>query len=294
MINIPEEMETIRVDRESVPFDLGQTLECGQVFRWQETGDRWWEGVVGGRTIRVRQDGDCLRIQGAGADWAREYFDLDLDLEAVYERISGDPLVAEAVRRCRGLRIIRQPAWECLASFICATNTHIPRIRGCIKEICERFGEPASGGERCAFPTPEALAAPGEGPIRSCRLGYRAAYLAGTARAVAGDPGWEKRIRALPTDDARRELQRFPGVGPKVADCVLLFAFGRLEVFPVDVWIHRLVSGQYGVGGARLTPAGYREIRRFAGERFGEYAGYAQEYLYALARDQVPMSQLSR
>ncbi|MGC9435024.1 MAG: DNA-3-methyladenine glycosylase family protein [Methanomicrobiales archaeon] len=294
MINIPEEMQTIRMDLAGIPFDLEETLDCGQVFRWQEVSDRWFEGVVDGRVVRLRQDGDCLRLRGMDPHRAREYFDLDLDLEAVYDRLSTDPLMADAVRRFRGLRIVRQPAWECLASFICATNTNIPRIRGCIEEICERFGEPARGGERYAFPDPTALASRGEVPLRSCRLGYRAAYLAGTARAVARDPEWEERIRALPTDDARRELQRLPGVGPKVADCVLLFAFGRLEVFPVDVWIHRLISRQYGVGGERLTPAGYGEIRRFARETFGSYAGYAQEYLYALARDQVPISQLSR
>ncbi|MHC1626879.1 MAG: DNA-3-methyladenine glycosylase family protein [Methanoculleaceae archaeon] len=285
---------TCDLDLGNTILDLNRTFKSGQLFRWQKTADGWWEGVVEDRIVRVHQEGGMLSIEGADRDWAWRYFDLGLRLEDVYSAISCDPLVAAAVEWCRGLRIIRQPPWECLASFICATNTNIPRIRRCIELLCERFGEPVCDGKRYTFPEAEVLAEADDDKLQSCRLGYRARYLRETARTVADNPDWAERIAALPTTDARRELMRYPGVGPKVADCVLLFGSGRLEVFPVDVWIHRVVSRRFGVGGERLTPAAYEDIRRFAEGVFGRYAGYAQEYLYSYIRDQVPTFQLSR
>jgi N-glycosylase/DNA lyase len=265
------------------PFNLDKTLSCGQVFRWVETGE-WWTGIVGDSLIRIRQDGDCLTWEGADEAFIRHYFSLDLDLPSVLSGIDRDPLIHRAIEECRGLRIIRQPPWECLASYIIATFTNIPSIKRRITLLCREFGnEISSGGERCySFPAPETLAGAEECQVRACSLGYRAPYLCQVAQAVEGDPGWIDRICNLPYEGARDELMHFRGVGRKVADCVLLFGFGRLEAVPVDVWIERILRQHYLKPGEK---ANYEAIRRYAQDYFGPFAGYAQEYLFCVRND---------
>ncbi|WP_245618584.1 hypothetical protein [Methanogenium cariaci] len=157
-----------------------------------------------------------------------------------------------------------------------------------IENLCHAAGRPIKAPDntiRYAFPTPEALATLSLEEIRGCSLGYRAPYIHKTTAAIAADPpGWAERIRKLPFEEARRALQAYPGIGPKVADCVLLFGFQKYESFPVDVWIRMIMHRLYGIGNPEksLTPAEYERIRRFAQEHFGPYAGYAQEYLFAV------------
>ncbi len=271
---------TLRPDQ---PFDLSRTLGCGQVFRW-ETVDGWWQGVVGDRAVRIRQDGPVLTFEGADGAFVADYFRLALDLDAVLASVDRDPAIGAAIRRCRGLRIVRQPPWECLVSYICATNTNIPAVRRRVSLLAERYGEEIEGafGTAYTFPAAEMLAEAGCEELRDCRLGYRAGAVREAARWAAENPDWAERIAALPCEDARQELMRLRGVGPKAADCVLLFAFGRYESFPVDVWIRRIMAQAYlpELGGGACTPAEYDRIRRFARAYFGRYAGYAGEYLY--------------
>ena len=259
-------------------FDLDLTLSCGQVFRWERQGD-WWRGVAGTHRVSVRQEGRLLTWNGASRRWLAGYFRLDEDLPAILRDIDRDPVVHEAIQKCRGLRLVRQPAWECLGSYICATYASIPVIKRRIALLCQCFGEQADqeGETFRTFPSLQALADADACRITECRLGYRAPYLHETARALAEDPGWEERIRSLPYGEARKELLRLKGVGDKVADCVLLFAFGMYEAFPVDVWIQRILRERYP-GGAGLRT--YNQMARFGRAHFGEYAGYAQEYLY--------------
>ncbi|MBP1928452.1 N-glycosylase/DNA lyase [Methanolinea mesophila] len=266
---------TLRPDQ---PFSLDHTLSCGQVFRWEKDGG-WWYGIVDQNVIRVRQRGRKLSWQGADEAQIRHYFQLDLDLPAILTVIAHDPLVRDAVARCNGLRIVAQPPWECLASYICATYTNIPVIKKRIALFSARYGEeiPFRGKTYHAFPTPEALAEAGECDLRECRMGYRAPYLCDTAGIIAGDPGWEQRVSLLPYPDARKELLRLKGVGKKVADCVLLFAFQKYEAFPVDVWIRKILTARYpGAAGSGRD----EDIAAFGRQTFGPYAGYAQEYLF--------------
>lgn len=259
-------------------FSLDATLGCGQVFRWEKKGD-WWQGIVGSERIRVRQTSRFLHFSGCSVQTLTDYFHLDLDLETVLSSIRKDPLVEESICRCEGLRIIRQPAWECLASYICATYANIPGIKRKISLLAEIYGQPfVSGQEICySFPSADALAISGLGSGGyACSLGYRSPYLYETAREIAADREWDDRIRNLPFDEARRSLLRLKGVGPKVADCVLLFAFGRYEAFPVDVWITRIMQQCYG----RSDLTSYEKISRAGREYFGPNAGYAQEYLF--------------
>ncbi len=277
-------MKTIALQSDQ-PFDLDRTLSCGQAFRW-EKAEGWWQGVVEGRAVWIRQDASHLTFAGADAGFVRDYFRLDQDLPAILASIDRDPTIGAAIRECRGLRLVRQPPWECLVSYLCATNTNIPAVKRRVALMAERYGRPIDGpfGRTYAFPEPEALAAASRADLWDCKLGYRTDYVREAADYVAEHPDWAERIAALPFEDARQALMRFKGVGPKAADCVLLFAFGFFEAFPVDVWIRRIVGETYlsDLDGRSCTPAEYERIRRFARDYFGEYAGYAQEYLYCV------------
>ncbi|HOI57080.1 MULTISPECIES: DNA glycosylase [unclassified Methanoculleus] len=264
-------------------FDLDRTLSCGQAFRW-EKADGWWQGVSCGRAVRIRQDANRLTFEGADAGFVRAYFQLDQDLPAILASIDRDPIIGAAIQECRGLRLVRQQPWECLISYICATNTNIPAVKRRVALMAERYGKPIDGhsGTAHAFPEPEVLAETSHADLWDCKLGYRTDYVCEAAAYVAEHPDWAERVAALPFEEARRALMQFTGVGPKAADCVLLFAFGFFEAFPVDVWIRRIVAETYlpDLSGKGCTPAEYERIRRFSRDYFGEYAGYAQEYLY--------------
>jgi N-glycosylase/DNA lyase len=271
------------------PFHLDATLACGQVFRWDHTDDGWWYGVVGDRVIKIRQDGQKITYAGAPASFIRHYFSLDMDLGGVLASIDRDPFIRESIRKNRGLRLVRQPPWECTISYICSTNSNIPTIRRRIASIAEKFGSPVEfeGKTYYSFPGPEPISCGGHEGLTECRLGYRHPYVFGTSCTVTDEKEWEEKIRGLPYDEARKELMKLHGVGPKAADCILLFAFQKYEAFPVDVWIRRIMQQHYLpdlATGAPLTNREYDTIRRFAWEQFGQYCGYAQEYLYA-ARD---------
>jgi N-glycosylase/DNA lyase len=259
------------------PFSLESTLGCGQVFRWEKKG-AWWQGIVGTERICIRQRSRFLDFTGTSPETVRDYFQLDLDLEQILDSVQKDAIMKDAIAMCRGLRIIRQPVWECLASYICATYANIPGIKRRISFLSETYGEKfvCGSGDCFTFPSPEAISGSDLCCGRSCGLGYRAPYLLETASAIVKDPGWEVRLQNLPYDDARKYLLRLKGVGPKVADCVLLFAFGKYEAFPVDVWIARIMHRCYG----RPDLTGYEQIARAGRDYFGRFAGYAQEYLF--------------
>ena len=268
------------------PFDLDATLACGQVFRWDKSVDGWWYGIVGNKVLKIRQDGDRLMYTGAPASFIRDYFSMDTDLEAILASIDTDPFIHTCIRKSRGLRLVRQPPWECTVSYICSTNSNIPTIRRRIASIAERCGSAVNfeGKIYHTFPDPSAISCVGNNGLTECRLGYRQPYVAGTSGLVTDEKAWERRIRKLPYEEARRELMKLHGVGPKAADCILLFAFRKYEAFPVDVWIRRIMQEHYLPDlspDTALTNREYDSIRRFAREHFGEYCGWAQEYLYA-------------
>jgi N-glycosylase/DNA lyase len=269
-----------------LPFSLHQTLGCGQVFRWEQTEEGWWYGVVGDKVFKIRQDESNLVFEGAKTAFIRNYFSLDLDLEEIIKSIDQDPYIHAAIRKCPGLRLIRQPKWECLISYICSTNSNIPMIRRRIGSIAQQFGKEITFEEKTyySFPDPSAISCSGRHAITDCKLGYRAPYVLDTACKITDIRPWEDTLIALPYEDARRELMKLPGVGPKAADCVLLFAFQKYDAFPVDVWIRRIMHHNYIKTlntDSGLTGKEYDRIRNFAKSHFGDYCGYAQEYLYA-------------
>jgi N-glycosylase/DNA lyase len=268
-------------------YDLAATLSSGQAFRWRAVDDGW-EGVIAGRWVRLVSEPAAIRATLArpesGIGWLEQYLQSRVDLDAVLRTFPNDEPMRVAVAACRGLRLLRQEPWECLASFILSSTKQIVQIQQCVAALCERFGEPVAVPAGCeparAFPSPQRLADCTEAELRACKLGFRAPYLLGSARMVARGEVRLHELGALDCEAARAELLRLPGVGRKIADCVLLFAFGFQDAFPVDVWVMRALRRQYFRG--RSVKA--RRLQRFAATHFGPYAGYAQQYLFHHAR----------
>ena len=281
----------------SCPFNLGFTLCCGQVFRWEKKGE-WWYGVVKGKVFKIRQRGHELEFENIDEDFIRDYFGLNEDLEKIANQIAKDRNIKEALKEFKGLRIVRQDPWECLISYICATYKNISAIKHMLLNLSQKFGEKVTfnGNEFYTFPVPARLATATSADLKKCGLGYRVSYVYETAKKVHENVFDFERLRNLPYEKAKKELANFPGVGLKVADCVLLFSLGKLEAFPVDVWIKRAILKFYSkhfssdflekIGEKSLTSSQYAKLNMFGRSYFGEYAGYAQEYLYHHQRTQ--------
>jgi N-glycosylase/DNA lyase len=293
------------------PFSLEYTLESGQLFRWQRRGE-WWSGVVSGGVLRLKQEGDILRCSVSSerldSEFVARYFRLDLDLDHVLASISKDERITSAVEKFYGLRIVGQDTWECLASFVLATNANIPRIKKMIDAISSRYGGSFEfeGAKYSAFPSPEALAAASEKDLLSCGLGYRAPFLRRVALSVSEGKVDFPVLKGLEYPESRKLLMRellgeklLLGVGPKVADCVLLYSCGKDEAFPIDVWIARVLATSYPAllgpslkrryaveGRVKLSPSDYDKISARVRAYFGRYAGHAQQYLFMAAREE--------
>lgn len=261
-------------------FDLAKTLDSGQVFHWFLENDGSYSGLSGHELLRVRQTDADLQILSGTEETVRHVFALDHPLEQIVATFPRDEWLGPATDFCHGLRIMRQEPWECLATFITSALKQVPHIRQISLDLRQRFGEKISG-EFHAYPTPVALAEAGEAALRNCRLGFRAKSLAATARQIADGNLDLESLRALPTAAVRNALCTLPGVGEKVANCVLLFAYERLEAFPIDVWIERVLRELYF---AKKPAATSKELREFSANYFGPYAGYAQQYLFHHAR----------
>lgn len=266
-------------------YDLAATLASGQAFRWRLVGEAW-EGVVAGRWVRLRQVGDELHADTIEPqpdwEWLREFLQLDVDLAAVVATFPDDEPMRASVAACRGLRLLRQEPWETLVSFICSSTKQIVQIQQIIALLCERFGEAVPGGR--AFPTAARLAEATESELRGCKMGFRAPFVMAAAKAVASGELDLAHLHALPTTEARAALMGLHGVGRKIADCVLLFAYGKQDAFPVDVWVRRALTELYF---PRRRPSAKR-LERFANTHFGPNAGYAQQYLFHYVRTLRP------
>ena len=267
-------------------YDIEATLSSGQAFCWQSLGQAW-EGVIGGRWVRLRlaKGSICAEVAKPVPDWAwlEDYLQLHIDLGQVLATFPDDEPIQNAVAALPGLRLLRQDYWECLASFILSATKQIVQIRQMFALLSQRFGEPIeSGGNEpaFAFPSIEAIGDCSEAELRDCKLGFRAPNLLGAARDILGEKIDWQRLPTMTSSEAREELMKLRGVGPKIADCVLLFAGGHQEVFPVDVWIERALQRLYF---PKRRPSAKR-LRKFADNHFGPYAGFAQQYLFHHAR----------
>jgi N-glycosylase/DNA lyase len=265
-------------------FSLADTLECGQVFRWKRDADGVFTSVIGKKIARVRQSNGHLECDFDGnEDFLRKYFALDHSLPAILATFPRDELTQKAVKTHRGLRVIRQEPWECLASFIASSMKQIAHIRQIVEKLSENFGEPLDDSQKFfAFPSVEAIARASETELRACKLGFRARNLRDAARKIADGAVNLEKIRALDYENALAELQKLPGVGEKIANCALLFAYERHEAVPRDVWISRILREFYFARRRKISP---KELRAFAKNYFGPYGGWAQQYLFHYVRN---------
>ena len=261
-------------------FDLERSCTCGQAFRWLPSDDGGYCGVVMGRFAELTQNGDCLTIQPCGPEdlgfWI-SYLDLERDYRPIEAVLSGNERLEECLCASGGIRIFRQEPFETLISFILSANNNVARISGTVEAISRRCGMLLTGG-RHAFPTPEELCAMSEEELRACGAGYRAPFILASARRIA-DGFCLESLRQEPTERARAALMELPGVGPKVADCVLLFSLGHCAAFPMDVWMKRAVRVFLGGG---VEP----EKARVQGwiDSFGQNAGIVQQYIFYYMR----------
>ncbi|MXR43313.1 8-oxoguanine DNA glycosylase [Halobaculum sp. WSA2] len=299
-------MESGAIPLESVgPFDLQATVESGQTYLWDRAdgnmyettsahgGDHWYETVVppiAGVTderavVRVRQTDGLLEWESTtdAVPILTHLLRLDDDLDAILGATPDLPLLNRAYEEYRGMRLVRDPPFPCLISFICSAQMRVSRIHGMQMRMAEQFGDPVEFDGRTlhAFPTAEQLAERTEEELRDLSLGYRAPYVQRTAEMVADGEADPAAVRGMEYEEAREYLTRFVGVGDKVADCVLLFSLDFLEAVPLDTWIRTAIADHY----PECDAGGYAETSRAIRERFGgEYAGYAQTYVFYYLR----------
>ncbi|MBA3272885.1 MAG: hypothetical protein H0T11_03305 [Chthoniobacterales bacterium] len=267
-------------------FDLAVTLDSGQTFHWEAHGTGF-VGTIGEAPLYVEQRGDELLVTKGAAGIARNYFALDHPLDEICRSFPDDAAMSAARDFGRGLRILRQPEWECLAAFITSSMKQVAHIRQMSRAIRERWGQPhrLDDLELFSFPSAVRMAAATEQELRDCALGYRAKNLLATAERVASGAADLHAWRELPDSELRERLCELPGVGAKVANCVMLFAYERLRAFPIDVWIERVLKEKYFPRARKVTA---ERLRVFCDKYFGEHGGYAQQYLFHHARKATP------
>src|SRR5437867_530384 len=271
-------------------FDLAMTLDSGQVFHWEKV-DGGFIGTIGQRAIYVEQAGEILRVSHSPEELVRNYFALDHSLAEVCASFPDDLIMNAARSFCRGLRIIRQPKWECLATFICSSMKQVAHIRQISAALRTRFGDRRKIGDHVVytFPAARSIARASETELRECKLGYRAKNLRATAQRIRSGEFDLEEWSSLSDGDLRKNLCELAGVGAKIANCVMLFAYERPRAFPVDVWIERVLRQHYLPRRKKMTA---RQLCEFSETYFGEHGGYAQQYLFHHAR--VAKSLISR
>lgn len=279
-------------------FNLDHIFDCGQCFRWKKEKDGSYTGTALGKIVNLNFEYDegsdytgSLILNGINESefdntW-KNYLDLDRDYSKIkYELAAKDTVIKEAITKGRGIRILQQDLWETIASFIISQNNNIPRIKGCIEKLCNLFGEEAENEiselhidgsdasfselKACNIPTPEKLAELTVDDLSEVRLGYRARYLIDSANQVLE--------KGMP--QTYEELCALTGVGPKVANCILLFGLGDMRSFPIDVWVKRVMNRMYGIEENKT-----KEMKKFAAETFGNLGGIAQQYLFYYIRE---------
>jgi N-glycosylase/DNA lyase len=259
-------------------FDLKKTLSSGQVFHWTPHG-RGFVGAIAENLVYLEQSGPSIRTSREHAKLVEHYLALDHPLPAILQTFPDDPVIKAAVEFGQGLRIIRQPLWECLATFLTSPLKQVQQIQAISLSIRKRFGRRLRKAELEAFsyPRPEELAEVRLEDLLECKLGFRGRNLLGTAKMIASGEINLEALRNFSAEEARGVLCELPGVGEKIANCVLLFAYERLEAVPIDVWIARVLSEVYFAGRSKVQ---LRELKLFSANYFGSYAGYAQQYLF--------------
>ena len=267
-------------------FHPVHTFLCGQCFRWVENEDGSFDGVAYNKVINVSLKENSLVIKNTSEEdfnsiW-RHYLDLDRDYAPIKKILSHDTNLKKAIEYGYGIRILNQQPWECLVSFIISTQNQIPRIKKIVSSLSERFGQKLKIEDReyYSFPDADALKGITEDELSFLKAGYRAGYIVDAVNKVTSGEINLETISDMDYFSAKKELMKIKGVGEKVADCVLLFSYGKTEAFPIDVWVGRIMRSLYLSENASVG-----EIRQTSEKLFGKNAGIAQQYLFYYARD---------
>ena len=275
-------------------FNLEDIFECGQCFRWNKENDSYI-GVIKDAVVKVKKEKDKVTFEGTSVgnesfkDIIYEYFDLNTDyreLKDILRKV--DSNMKEAISFGEGIRILNQDLWECIISFIISANNNIPRIKGIIERISKNYGRKIEfeGKEYYLFPTPDELSKASKEDLRALGTGFRDIRIYNTTKKIFDDKEYLSRIENLSsTDEMREELLKLDGVGPKVADCILLFSLKRFDVFPIDVWVRRVMNDLY-IHAQDEDKINKKEILKIANDKFGSLSGLAQQYLFYWKREE--------
>ncbi|MBP9989251.1 MAG: DNA-3-methyladenine glycosylase 2 family protein [Ruminococcus sp.] len=271
-------MNIIKTEKELIfdkvdTLNISITLDCGQAFRWEQKDENSWHGVVESRAVDIAQEDDKIIISGDVREndeylWI-EYFDLDRNYAEICEELKSDCWLEKAINQFSGIRILRQNPWEALCSFIISQNNNIPRIKGIIERLCVNFGDDLGNGD-FSFPSADVIAKCTVDDLAPLRSGFRAKYIIDAAQKVASSEVNLSELAVCDMETARAELIKIKGVGAKVAECTLLYGCGRVEAFPIDVWVRRIMS--------ELYPDGLPECTK-------NVEGIAQQYLFHWRRN---------
>lgn len=274
-------------------FELKDIFECGQCFRFNKQEDESYTGVVGNNVINVKKIDNEIHIKSVGQDNLEElvvnYFDLNRDYEQIKDKLSKiDENMQKSISYGKGIRILNQDLWETIISFIISANNNIPRIKGIIDRMSERYGNKIifEGKEYYTFPTIDELSKASVEDLRALGLGFRDVRVYETTKMIKNkEVDLEQLKNEKDFNKARNTLLTLPGVGPKVADCILLFStLKRWEAFPIDVWVRRVMNELY-IKNPDETKVKKEEIEKIAYEKFGNLAGIAQQYLFYWKRE---------
>ena len=294
-------------------FDPVISINSGQTFLWEKRDNSWY-GIYGDHVLKLFVSGSQIPSRGSKSNgvtnnlemnfsaypqfesWERQVFRLNDNLSDIFSSFSDDVLVSESINKYPGLRLMRQEPFQCMVSFACASNTNIPRIRRMLKNLCQNFGNRVivDGSEFFTFPSVERLNTASQHDLLRCGLGYRTKAVKAIAESVVNGNLDSRDLMRLNYEEAKDELLKVYGIGNKIADCILLFSLEKLDSFPIDVWMSRVLYQNYGwlfnnnqsshvhdeKALQKITAHEYRTVSKKAREYFGKYSGYAQQYLY--------------
>lgn len=275
-------------------FNLTHIFECGQCFRWNKLEDDSYIGVIKDAVIHVRKENEKIIFTGKSIkenlqDIIRYYFDLDTNYTEYKKVLSNvDNYLKESIKFGSGIRILRQDLWECIISFIISANNNIPRIKKIIERLSKEYGKEIEfdGNTYYCFPTPEELSKASVEDLRKLGLGFRDKRIYNTTKMIIENKINLEAIKNMDTtENMRNELLKLDGVGPKVADCILLFALKRVDVFPIDVWVRRVMNDLY-IHNENEEKVNKKELQKLAEDKFGKLQGIAQQYLFYWKREE--------
>lgn len=269
-------------------FEPKHIFECGQCFRWDLQDDGSYTGVAYNKILNVKKEGDIVLFNNTNLEdfnniWIN-YFDLNNNYGKIKEDLNkDDSIMKDATEFGYGIRILQQDPWETLISFIISANNAIPRIKKSVRLLSENFGQHLgeyNGKDYYGFPSPQSIHNLQQDQLEACGVGYRSKYILSTAKKIVDENISLENLKKLNSEDCFNGLLQFNGVGPKVANCILVFAMGKVEAVPVDVWVKRVMEYFYF-----KEDTSNKKIENFAREKYGKYGGYAQQYLFYYARE---------